>query len=264
MYIDRLEPRRLMDGGLTAKVTHTGVLQVTGSPSADAIAIHIENRRVQIASLEYKTPRLDELGVPLGTKIKRVRVELSGGNDTLEIESDVPVFVDGSSGKDAIAIDARSSTVLGGSGNDSLISRRKLGIPAKPINIAGDEVVDLSTDYDLFISSANLIDGGLGNDVLKSQGGDDTIVGGAGDDRFIAGSDDVDIFTTATVSLGRAAVVNLITTSVCSVLNVEHHSSLDTSRRVRTVISPYETDPLFKLQPLGYQPLNIYRGEVRD
>lgn len=236
MPVEMLESRRLLNGSITAKLTHTGVLQVAGTTDADVLSIEIVNDRIQPSSSAAGYNDDTFLGIPFGTKVKRIRIDLSSGNDKLYIKSSVGTFVDGKSGKDSITIDARRATVHGGSGNDTLQSipaledsdrakRLMRSGPTGPLEADIDE-------YDVFTGSFNLIEGGPGDDAMFSRGGEDTLAGGSGFDRFVALSDDVSIYHSRTYPFARASVVT-VWPSNAMVVEVELFGLREADRPVR-------------------------------
>lgn len=234
--IQTLEPRRLLSGSITGKLTHTGVLQVSGTTDADVLNIDIVNDRIQPGSSAVGYNGDTFLGIPFGTKVKRVRVDLSSGNDRLSIRSSVGTFVDGKAGKDKITIDARRAIVLGGSGNDTLQSIRELLDPAFgdsiPVDPEGNRTREPDTSFDVFLGSFNRLEGGPGNDLLYSRGGEDVLVGGSGFDRFIGASDDIRVFHSETFPLGRSAVVQRWESN-CMVTQIEQMELREADRPVR-------------------------------
>ena len=98
--------------------------------------------------------------------VKRVRVDMRGGNDVVVIDTGryrAQVNVEGGAGNDEIGIATRGECVLiGGAGDDSLTSG------------SGDD----------------LLDGGSGDDSFEANAGKDTLIGGLGHDVLRAGADD--------------------------------------------------------------------------
>jgi Ca2+-binding RTX toxin-like protein len=114
--------------------------------------------------------------------VKRVRVEMLGGNDLVVINTGryrAQVTVEGGAGNDEIGIATRGACVLvGGAGNDSLTSG------------SGDDLLDGGSGDDSFEANdgKDTLIGGLGYDVLRAGAGDDILYGKDGaTDTFFGG-----------------------------------------------------------------------------
>jgi Ca2+-binding RTX toxin-like protein len=103
-----------------------------------------------------------------------------GGNDTIDVASDVKVniIVDAGDGDDAITTGAGNDIVDGGAGNDTI----KTGAGSDDVfGNSGVDTIDAGEGNDV-------VYGGDGDDVLAGGVGDDYVEGGAGNDRIDGGA----------------------------------------------------------------------------
>ena len=116
----------------------------------------------------------------------------AGGNDTLN----------GSSGDDTLDGGSGNDTMVGGAGNDSYIVDSAADVVTEALSAGTDEVRTSLASYTLgsnveilrytgsgsFTGTgntlANILMGGIDNDVLNGGSGADTMIGGAGDDTY--------------------------------------------------------------------------------
>ncbi|NYZ24288.1 tandem-95 repeat protein, partial [Azospirillum oleiclasticum] len=123
-----------------------------------------------------------------------------GGNSTVVATGGLSAAIDTGNGDDRIEFTSATQAVAGsgaagvvrvrsGAGNDTVLVTAQTGVAVAAAIEAGDgdDVVTISN------RSADVIDGGDGNDTLSGGGGDDTIIGGAGNDVLSGGAGGGDV-----------------------------------------------------------------------
>jgi len=159
----------------------------------------------------------------LGGGPGRLQVLGNGGDDSLT-GGDLDDILDGGDGDDVLDAGPGDDVVQGGPGNDLIIGGSGAGNDALDggadtdtvkyqsatldINVnlttgqaSGDPVIGTDTlsnienviggsgnDTITGNATANLLEGGIGNDAIAGVAGDDTLIGGAGDDRLTGGA----------------------------------------------------------------------------
>ena len=120
-FSELLEPRRLLSGA-TFSVSVSGVLTVTGNDTANAVLCQqntVNGQYMQIVTVDGQTK-----DYPIGT-IKRVVMNLGGGNDTVSDGLPADLTLDAGAGNDLVgygpgADKVYQAVVHGGSGDDRL------------------------------------------------------------------------------------------------------------------------------------------------
>lgn len=198
---ESLEPRWLL---VTASLdAETGLLLVSGTPSADTIELDHEPQsgdRVLVFSGSQLIGEFD------GEDVRSVLVDGGDGNDVIDADLGVThegfVSIRGGAGNDSIRSNTSFARVFGddgddslngsgggeqllfgGAGNDTIVGSDGVGgYRAALFGGDGDDVLidDGRGDY---------LDGGPGNDTLEGGRDDDTLVGGPGNDVLQGGED---------------------------------------------------------------------------
>jgi hypothetical protein len=160
-----------------------GTLVVTGTPSADRIALRLSRTLPHRLLVDFGDNGSTDRSFALGS-FAAIDVEAGGGNDRVRIDTrngsftrTKPTRVNGSSGAD---------TLIGGNGNETLIGGD------------GNDVVDGNGGADRVVL-------GLGNDTLIWDAGDgsDVVRGGGGTDTLVVTGSAADEFLGTTSRAGR-------------------------------------------------------------
>lgn len=208
--------------GVSAKLSKTGVLTITGSSAKDTINIAEYNGKVIELRVDGGVNLLAQYGTTAGSGIIRIsdtsefRVSLAADSDSIYFDAalvkrivvntgagrdyvnaqiskpNISVAIDGGRHNDTLVTSARNSTVLGGIGNDLIVSdRQPLFRTIRVTSVPGIQVGS-STTYRLDRSyttlpatldaSGNRLDGGEGDDRFRVRGAEDTVIGGGGSD----------------------------------------------------------------------------------
>jgi len=116
-------------------------------------------------------------------------IRAGAGNDTILAGAGDDV-IEGGAGDDLITDSAGRETVTGGEGND-VIDTGRAGTPAPDLGYPAAETDDLSfAPDDDPEDDRDAVDGGAGDDLIRTGDDRDTITGGAGADTIDGGMDD--------------------------------------------------------------------------
>jgi hypothetical protein len=164
-----------------------GTLVVTGTPSADRIALRLSRTLPHRLQVDVGDNGSADRTFGLGA-FARIDVEAGGGNDRVRIDDrngsftrSKPTRINGGSGNDQLIGGAGNETLIGGDGND---------------------VVDGN-------GGADLVTLGNGNDTLVWDAGDgsDVVRGGTGTDTLVVTGSAADEFLGATSRFGHVTFV---------------------------------------------------------
>jgi Effector protein/RTX calcium-binding nonapeptide repeat (4 copies) len=118
-----------------------------------------------------------------GPAASSVILRLGGGDDTIEVATDVDVHftLEGQTGDDRLEAGAGDDTIRGGDGRDYVDG------------YSGDDEIDGGLGHDVVYGGdgADIIAGGDGRDYLEGGAGDDTVTGGR-HDVIVSGGDGAD------------------------------------------------------------------------
>ncbi len=188
-HIEGLERRvhlAIGDPG-TAGVDAGGQLLITGTAGNDVIALDAELAPGTADVVAYvATINGTATRVPAG-EARAFRIEALAGADRVTVGPFVPgVYIsDGPNGDDRGGITDYADTVIGGTGNDTLVGEggadRLYGGP-------GNDLIDDRTANTGFLYEASTLDGGRGDDRLFSADSGDTLFGGQGNDVLDGGT----------------------------------------------------------------------------
>jgi len=156
MHIEVLEGRRM----LSASLSSTGIVTVTGTAAADEIAITRDLTHHQLVVKQELRAGGGESTTRFAlAKVKSIVVNAGAGNDEVTLGSAVPfaATINGGDGNDQLTGGAGNDIINGGNGNDELF-------------------------------------GGAGNDILNGNAGNDHITGGAGADKLNGGDGNDQLF----------------------------------------------------------------------
>lgn len=121
--------------------------------------------------------------VLLGVEASNVTVRLGGGDDTIDVATDVDIHftLEGQTGSDRLMGGAGDDTIRGGADRDYIDG------------YSGDDDIDGGDGHDVIYAGdgTDTVHGGDGRDYLEGGAGDDTVVGGRHDD-IISGGDGTD------------------------------------------------------------------------
>src|SRR4051812_33328440 len=193
--IEPLEIRVFLSAAFDPK---TGLLKVTGTPSADTLQVSQSGGTLTVAQSGAANTTFD------ATKVKRIEIYGLGGNDTIALRGpsggdvqQIASLLDGGDGNDTLTGGLRGDTLKGGNGVDtaSYVSRNvdlritldgvaddgqsgeKDNVLADVENVMGGK----ARDYIIGSDAANVIDGGAANDTIIGGKGNDSLSGGSGD-----------------------------------------------------------------------------------
>lgn len=203
MPIESLESRRLL--AVTANLSKSGVLTITGSGQGDSIIVKQTDTQVEIrAGADFAATDRDIVNGKVDiTKVKRIVVNAGGGRDYVEAglfrtRKAIDIVLNGEGANDTLVSQSSRSTLRGGPGNDYLVS--VLGNALFRMEAVANRTLDvtrlttaavlqsgvLSTFPGVMVSEVrNVLDGGSGDDRLATRGGDDSLYGGDGQDTLL-------------------------------------------------------------------------------
>lgn len=199
--MELLESRRLMSVSL-----HNGLLEVFGTPGADAISVSFN------ASTGYSVAiNRDPIRTFPSNQVQAIAIHGGKGNDEIScmgglalrtdaldlerVESavaavQVPVTIAGGSGDDEIFGGKGNDLLIGGDGNDDIRgyggNDTILGGPGADLLGAGE---NSENGNDVIRGGAgnDSINGGAGNDTVDGCDGNDLVFGGGGSDKLFGG-----------------------------------------------------------------------------
>jgi hypothetical protein len=118
-----------------------------------------------------------------GVSATNVIIRLGGGDDRIEVDTDVDVHftLEGQTGEDRLEGGAGDDTIRGGADRDYIDG------------YSGDDTLDGGDGHDVIYAGdgADTVNGGAGSDYLEGGAGDDVVMGGQHDD-VISGGDGAD------------------------------------------------------------------------
>jgi Ca2+-binding RTX toxin-like protein len=184
MLIESLESRCL----LSAVLSPTGLLTITGTPADDRISMVRTPKGVLTVTEKSTTKKPGDAGT-LGTvettnfpldKVKSILVSAGEGNDSVSVAGGwkynvvIPSTVNGQGGNDSLTGGDANDVLRGGAGDDLV------NAGAGDDQLFGDDGADRLTGD----AGNDLIDGGYGNDRLYADdgAGRDTVRGGGSKD----------------------------------------------------------------------------------
>ena len=209
-----LEIRRLLALASAQIDPGTTTLHIIGSTSADSITINkLSNGRVSVTG----TASTFQPGNTNTSQFNRILIECSGGNDTVQITSNVtmpngssiPVTIGGGNGHDTLTGGRGNDEINGNDGDDVLdggvgndlitggtgLDTANYSNRPTAIRVDSDGVAD---DGEIGIPEADNVNceeifGGAGNDTITGTAGQDFLTGGAGADSLTgnAGNDEL-------------------------------------------------------------------------
>lgn len=153
---------RLGNGELTVMRVNGRVVVDTGSGDDDVKIVNVPGGiKITVNGVEQ---------VITGVDASNVTVRLGGGNDTIEVGTDVQVHftLEGQDGDDRLEAGAGDDTIRGGDGRDYIDG------------YSGDDDIDGGEGHDVVYAGDgdDIVRGGRGRDYLEGGAGDDTIMGG--------------------------------------------------------------------------------------
>ncbi|HJT99292.1 MAG TPA: M91 family zinc metallopeptidase [Rhodanobacteraceae bacterium] len=166
--------RTLADAGGGQQYVSSDQLVFTTGNSDDNVQVARNSDgslNVSVNGESYKVEMAQDQALTLRT---------GGGNDTIDVASDVKVNIiaDGGDGNDSITTGAGDDKVDGGAGNDTI----KTGAGSDDVfGGSGVDTIDAGDGNDV-------VYGGDGDDMLAGAAGDDYVEGGAGKDRIDGGT----------------------------------------------------------------------------
>jgi hypothetical protein len=178
-------------------------------------------------------------------------VELSKNDDTANITSDLPLTANGYGGDDRITISARNARVLGGDGNDTLVSSPPL-LANQPelaaTRVVGRGVVPVRS-LDMIGPTYNRFEGNAGDDIIQTRGGDDEVHGGTGRDTLVRLNGDIQVKRGTLDAIGYVPEARIVLKSRVGIFSVE------------AIGAPIESNPVLVLYNGGLNngsPVSVY------
>lgn len=199
---ESLESRQMLDA-VTANLSKTGVLTITGSSHADTILLKQVGYQIQIdAGTEFSSADPDLAGGKVDiTKVKRIVVNAGGSRDYVEVDrinsrKAIAIQINGDGANDTLISRTKDATLRGGAGNDYLLSDPAVLYrfvyaaslaTAQPVYTRDNfQFSPYTTSVALGANSGtNVLEGGSGDDRLATRGGDDSVYGGDGNDTLL-------------------------------------------------------------------------------
>jgi hypothetical protein len=186
---EALEIREVKTAAITAALSSSGVLTITGTESNDHVHVYSDKSGVVVYRMQFvnstnggapvETPAgvipitvagKTQMGL-LRSQVKSITMDMNRGDDRVTLKSDIPATVYGSYGNDVLTAGSGAASLFGGSDNDLLF-----GGPGNDFLYGGK-----GNDY---------IAGGTGNDTLFGESGNDRLFGQDGIDWLYGGEDD--------------------------------------------------------------------------
>ncbi len=205
---------------VSVKLSRTGVLTIAGTDTADVINVtqvfgKNELKITSTGGIDFLADygQLSNGNCDIGL-VKRIVVNTGSGRDYVKVATSqrrITAQVDGGSGNDTLVANMHGATLRGGTGNDYLLSDQEYvqvalvsSFPAGPNDhfvfppssastvisrfaATGNQVVNVSANPIRYLlnATANVLDGGAGNDRLSSRGSEDSLYGGTGSDSVL-------------------------------------------------------------------------------
>jgi Ca2+-binding RTX toxin-like protein len=190
-FIESLESRRLMAGGVAASVSGS-LLTITGRPKNDNISLTESGSNIVVKA------GTATVGTFATSSVKSIAIDAGKGNDivTNSLTTSLPMTVTGGLGNDTITTgagadfihgNAGNDSVLGGAGNDTIIG--DAGNDTESGGAGDDSILGGGNNDSLLGGDGNdTIDGSAGNDTITGDAGNDSLVGGDGVDNINGGN----------------------------------------------------------------------------
>src|SRR5690348_4914327 len=133
--IERLEPRQLLT---TASVDSNHILQIVGTSSAESIVVNaLSNGKIGVSGVTTQFTAGSASG-----QFTKINIDAGGGNDTLQINGNVPysgATLGGGGGNDTLTGGSAADLLSGGSGFDTAnYSLRTVGVNVSLDGAAND------------------------------------------------------------------------------------------------------------------------------
>lgn len=196
---EALEIREVKAAAITAALSASGVLTISGTESNDHVNVYSDKSGVVVYRMQFsnspnggapvETPAAvipitvagkTQMGL-LRSQVKSITMDMKSGNDRVTLKSDIPATVYGSHGSDVLTAGSGAASLYGGSDNDLLY-----GGTGNDFLYGGkgnDQIFGGMGDDQLL--------GELGNDRLFGHDGIDSLYGGDGDD-YLSGGNGID------------------------------------------------------------------------
>lgn len=151
-----------------------GVVQIHGTDNPDTIQVIKDGTLLKVFFNN------DPVVNYTYERVGRILVFGNGGNDTIKIQRTLArsATIEGGSGRDSLQGGAKRDYIYGGTGNDVIYG---WGGSDRLYGEAGNDTIYGGGGNDR-------IDGGDGNDRLYGQDGEDTLIGGAGTNSLVGGT----------------------------------------------------------------------------
>jgi len=170
-----ISPGRVSAASTVQAAVVRGTLVVTGTPSADRIALRLSRTLPRRLQVDFGDNGSADRTFRLGS-FARIDVEAGGGNDRIRLDTrngsftrQKPTRVNGGAGSDTLSGGDGNETLIGGDGNDTVDGN------------GGTDTVSLGSGNDTLDWDA--VDG---SDVVRGGGGADTlVVTGSAADEFL-------------------------------------------------------------------------------
>jgi hypothetical protein len=118
LTVERLEDRSMMAAGLSAALSSTGVLTITGTSGADAITVHDLNSKVTIDGITSSYT---------ASQVKSIVINGGGGNDKITLDNGgkagglgIAVTINETAGNDTLVPTTGASLLFGGTTSSSV------------------------------------------------------------------------------------------------------------------------------------------------
>jgi Ca2+-binding RTX toxin-like protein len=210
--IESLESRQLLSSvnvqlnaaeSVTAKLSRTGLLTITGTAQADNITLKQSGNQIEIdAGTLFATSDSDIVGGKVDiSKVKKIVVNAGGGRDFVKVEQltsrkSIGIQLNGEGANDTLVSQMKNVTLRGGAGNDYLMSDPSVVVtrtisPSIAVDFTNVDWTRVSSNPQGFafsggaITGTNVLEGGSGDDRLATRGGDDSVYGGDGNDTLV-------------------------------------------------------------------------------
>ena len=175
LCIENLERRLFLS--TAASLTSRGTLAVTGSDASEVVSLRRKGGSIVVTQTGAATKSFS------ATLVKRIAVDVGGGDDRVFIDPGIGerVSVLGGAGNDTID-GSCGDTLVGGSGNDRLYLQPSSAgaVDLSQVFQSGGSVISSTGAH------AGLLCGGAGNDTLIASSALDSVIGGSGKDTFVA------------------------------------------------------------------------------
>ena len=199
---EALEIREVKTAAITAALSSSGVLTISGTDSNDHVHVCSDKSNVVVYRMQFvnspnggapvETPAgvipitvagKTQAGL-LRNQVKSITMDMKRGDDRVTLKSDIPATVYGSYGNDVLKAGTGAASLYGGSDNDLLY-----GGSGNDFLYGGK-----GNDYIVGGTGNDMLFGEYDNDRLFGQDGIDSLYGGDGDD-YLNGGNGIDQFS---------------------------------------------------------------------